>query len=264
MRNALREAFASGEPAAGVSITLTDPAVVEIAALAGFDFVVIDLEHGGGDLESVRNRLRAAEAGGVGSLVRMHTADASGIQRVLEAGAEGILIPGVRDAAAAREGVAAIRYPPEGIRGLNGASRAARYGAHGFPDLGALTRRANATIVAAVIVENVSAVADVDEIAAVSGLDAIFVGPTDLGASIGLAEVDREARLEAAVDRVRRACEKTGIALVLPVEHGLYRRSAEALRADGSLIVTYGVDATMLLGAFRDGVERTRNGRARI
>lgn len=167
----------------GLFVLDNSPASVETIGYAGFDFVVIDTEHGPNDIAAVEHMVRAAEIGGLASIVRVTKNDPANILRALDVGAEGILVPQVNSGQAAREAVQAAKYGPEGQRGLAGIVRAARYG---FRPLGEYLAESNKRTVVLVQVEDVKAVAALDEILAVDGIDGIFVGPADLSQSMGI------------------------------------------------------------------------------
>jgi 2-keto-3-deoxy-L-rhamnonate aldolase RhmA len=124
----LRKLIDMDQPGFGLWVCLADPAVVEIAAYAGYDFVNIDLEHSSLDLPGVANMLRAATACGISALVRIPGNDANMILRVVELGPDGIIIPHIHDAQDARRAVTAAKYAPLGDRGMSAATRSARYG----------------------------------------------------------------------------------------------------------------------------------------
>jgi 4-hydroxy-2-oxoheptanedioate aldolase len=158
------------------------PATVEMVGYRGFDFVIIDQEHGPAGLETLENLCRAADAAGIASIVRVPTGSASDILHVLDAGATGVLVPHVVDADAARKIVGHAHYPPKGKRGISTLSRAGRYGA--TPASEYLANRGEHTVVI-VMIEDQEALPNVATIARVDGVDAVFVGTSDLAASMG-------------------------------------------------------------------------------
>lgn len=169
----------SGERLRGVFNGLPSPAIVEMCAYAGFDFVIFDNEHGCADYETTENMLRAARASGIVPVVRCFSAD---IPRVLDMGANAVQIPMVESADQARALVQQVRYPPLGRRGSAFSPRAAGYGA--FPGV-AHTRLSNEGIALIAMIETPQAVAQAAAIAAVDGVDAVFVGPNDLSHAMG-------------------------------------------------------------------------------
>lgn len=171
-----------GAPLIGMIVKMPGPAIVETAAHCGFDLVVIDTEHGAAGTELLEHHLRAADSAGVPALVRVGSADGPEILRALDAGACGIVVPHVSDAATAERIVRSAHYPARGTRGLATSTRA---GHHGLVDVREHIAAAREQTLVVVQIEDVAAVEHVAEIAAVDGVDAIFVGPTDLSLSLG-------------------------------------------------------------------------------
>jgi 4-hydroxy-2-oxoheptanedioate aldolase len=242
----------------GTFVTLTDPAVVELIGLAGFQFVVVELEHAAISLETLQNHFRAAAAHDLGVLVRVPSHDPKLILRVLDAGADGLLVPHVDSPEAARNVVAAVRYPPLGHRGMGGAARSAAYGAHGLPGVRELTEWLNHNTVLAVMIEDSNGVEHIDEIVRTPGIDIIHIGPSDLSASMGLLGTREDPRLVDAVDRVVAATKASGVRLGMPVDHGVYKRTAQQLRDQGAWLLTCGSEASFLLKALRAAAESVR------
>lgn len=182
MERNLREAIRSREPVAGTWLSIGHPAVAEISAGLGFDFVTIDTEHAPLSTETAENMLRAVDAadGETEAVVRVAWNDPVRIKRALDIGPAGVMIPMVETRADAEAAVDAIRYPPEGSRGLAGA-RASNYGR----SFEAYVERANEDLLTIAQIESERAVANVGEIASVEGIDALLVGPADLSASLG-------------------------------------------------------------------------------
>ena len=211
----LPEMLRSGRRLRGVFNGLPSPAIIEMCAYAGFDFVVIDNEHGSADLQTTEHMLRAARASGIPPIVRCFEAD---IARTLDMGASGLQIPMVNSAAQAARLVQRVRYPVPGPAGdlaaLGGgqrgsafSSRAAGYGAFGGP---AHTRRSNSGIALVVMIETPEAVAHAGAIAAVDGVDAVFVGPNDLAHSMGHENRWHDPPVQAAIEQVLRAVAAAG------------------------------------------------------
>lgn len=180
---ALREAVRAGEPVAGTWVSVGHPAVAELGASLGFDFVAVDTEHTPTSLESVENAVRAVDAapGGTEAVVRVPWNDPVVIKRVLDIGAAGIMAPMVDSADEARALVDAVRYPPDGSRGL-AAGRASNYGRN----VEAYVSSANESILTMAQVETAAAVESAGDIAAVEGIDALLFGVADLSADLGV------------------------------------------------------------------------------
>jgi 4-hydroxy-2-oxoheptanedioate aldolase len=202
--NRLPDMLRSGKSLRGLFNSLPSPAIVEMCGYAGFDFVIIDNEHGSAGFETTENMLRAARASGIVPIVRCLRHD---ISRVLDMGASAVQIPMVASAAEARELVLQVRYPRAGRRGSAFSPRAAGYGA--FPGV-AHTERSNAGIALIVMIETPEAVAQAAEIAAVEGVDAVFVGPNDLSHAMGFDNHWQSPPVEAEIERALRAISGAG------------------------------------------------------
>ncbi|MGP3534692.1 HpcH/HpaI aldolase family protein [Microbacterium sp. RD1] len=174
-------------PAIGTWVKLPAVESVELAALAGFDFVVIDLEHSPLDLQTMYAQIGVARLSGVAPIVRIPAADAGLIQRVLDAGAEGIMVPHVDTADQAARVVRMMRFPPVGTRGVGGTSRAGAWGALPREEY---VRFGQEEVVLIAQLESAEAVRNAGEIAATEGVDTVLVGAADLAMSEGLADGD--------------------------------------------------------------------------
>lgn len=194
----------SGRRLRGVFNGLPSPAIVEMCSYAGFDFIIFDNGHGCADLETTEHMLRAARASGIAPVVRCFATD---LPRVLDMGAGAVQVPMVDSADQARALVQQVRYPPIGRRGSAFSPRAAGYGA--FPGA-AHTRLSNEGIALIAMIETPQGVAQAAEIAAVEGIDAVFVGPTDLSHAMGLGSDWKAQPVQAAIEQALRAIAGTG------------------------------------------------------
>jgi 4-hydroxy-2-oxoheptanedioate aldolase len=183
MRNRMKEKLAAGEPAFGVSVMIPSPQIVEMIGAAGFDWVLLDCEHGTLTLESVELMAMAAEACGITPIARPATRSAEHILQVLDRGVMGVQVPHVNTAAQAREVVAAVKFHPAGQRGLAAGTRAARYDAHG--SLAEFVKAANDATLIAIQLEEQAAIDNLDALLQVPGIDVFFIGPSDLSQSLG-------------------------------------------------------------------------------
>ncbi|RMF03425.1 MAG: 2-dehydro-3-deoxyglucarate aldolase, partial [Alphaproteobacteria bacterium] len=181
--NAMKAKILAGEPAFGLSLMFASPQLVEIAAAAGFDWVLIDCEHGAISTESVEMMCIAADACGITPIARPRSRDALEILQVLDRGAMGVQIPHVNTAEQARAAVRACKFHPEGNRSLAGSTRPQNYDVPGRPEDYYAT--ANREILVCVQLEDREAIANVDEILQVDGIDVFFIGPSDLSATMG-------------------------------------------------------------------------------
>lgn len=241
------------EPGAriGLWLGLADAYAAELCATAGFDWLLIDGEHGPNDLRSTLSILQAVAAYPTQPVVRIPHGDAALIKQVLEIGATTLLVPMVESADQARALVAATRYPPRGIRGVgSGLARSSRWSA--YPNY---LHEAGDRLCLLVQVETVSALSQLDEIASVEGVDGVFIGPADLSASMGHlgqpGHPEVRAAVEAAFTRILAAGKAPG---VLATDEELARRYVDL----GARFVAVGVDATMLAQATRALAARFR------
>jgi len=179
-RNGFKRALARGETQIGLWSSLSSNYSVEVIAGAGFDWILIDLEHSPNDLESLLAQLQAAAAYSAHPVVRVPWNDMVTIKRVLDVGAQSVLVPYVSSAQEARAAVSYTRYPPNGVRGVAGTTRATRFGR-----IKDYARRAHEEICVLVQVETQSALDSIDAICATEGVDGVFIGPADLHASLG-------------------------------------------------------------------------------
>jgi len=185
-RSLFRAALARTEgPALGTWVKLPAMESMELVALAGFDFAVIDLEHASLDLQTAYAHIGTARLSGVAPIVRVPAADAGLIQRLLDAGAEGIMVPHVDTAEHAARIAAMMRFPPRGSRGVGGTSRAGAWGAMPREEY---VRFGQDEVVLIAQLESAEAVHNAGEIAAVPGVDAVLVGAADLAMSEGLTD----------------------------------------------------------------------------
>jgi 2-keto-3-deoxy-L-rhamnonate aldolase RhmA len=208
-------------PLLGLFVGLPSPALVEMCGHAGFDFVVIDNEHGPASIETTEHLIRAARASGVAPVVRTQESD---ILRILDVGASAIQVPQVDSADQARRIVAAAKYPPRGTRGAAFSTRAAGYGFFGGASHVAASNDGVAVIVMA---ETRRAIDNLDAILAVPGIDAVFFGPNDLSFSMGHPGAMQHPDVVGAIEHGIARALAAGIAPgVLATDPGDFRRWA--------------------------------------
>ncbi|HEY8418641.1 MAG TPA: aldolase/citrate lyase family protein [Limnochordales bacterium] len=256
----LKAALRAGRVVTGFQQFLASPDLAELAARAGFDFVVLCTEHGTfGYGSELVHAIRAATLGGAVPLVRVPGVEPVFIHRALEAGAKGVVIPRVRSADEVRRAVAAVKFPPAGERGICPASRAFDYRP---ADPLRFVAQANEETVVIVLIEQPEAVAAIDEIVAVPGVDAVWFGSGDLSAAMGLRERllagDEEARaaVEAQRQRVLAAARRAGV----PVAQSPYQaHEAGRLYADGVRVFITKPDAWWLGDVFREYMAAVRD-----
>ena len=196
--NAMKTKFAAGQPAFGLSVMIPSPQIVESAAGMGFDWVLIDCEHGTVGLESMELMVMAAEASGVTPIVRPRTNGAADILQAMDRGALGVQIPHINTAAEARAAVAAVKFHPQGERSLAAGTRASGYGFRG--SMGGFVEEANRRTLVCIQIEDEAALPNVDEILKVEGVDVFFIGPSDLSQSMGHPGDPKAPRVAKAID----------------------------------------------------------------
>jgi 4-hydroxy-2-oxoheptanedioate aldolase len=202
----LREALASRSPVYGTWVQTPSPEVVEIIGWSGWDFIILDLEHGPYGAETLPNLIRAAEAAGTTPLVRVPITAPHDAGRALDLGAAGIVTPGVASAAAGESAVRLTRFPPHGSRGASPSTRQLHYSAIPFPTL---TAEGSPQPLIVLQVEARLATTDVGSILGIDGLSVIFIGPYDLSTSLGLpGQFDHPKVREAITEIVDRAAER--------------------------------------------------------
>jgi len=251
--NTFKRALKAGKVQIGLWCSLSSHYAIELVAGSGFDWLLLDTEHSPNDLESLLTQLQAAAAYPSTPVVRVPWNDTVTIKRVLDIGAQTLLIPYVQNPDEARAAVAAMRYPPAGVRGVAGSTRATRFGR-----VREYAKRAHEELCLLVQLETRDALAHVEAIAAIDGVDGIFIGPADLHASMGytgeVANPDVLPLIEDALRRIRRSGKAPGI---LVGDAQLAQRWIDA----GSLFTAVGVDVGILArGADQLAARFDRNG----
>lgn len=242
--NPFKQALPKPRAQIGLWLGLADPYAAEMCATAGFDWLLIDGEHGPNDLRSMLGALQAVAPYPAHPVLRIPHGDTALIKQVLEIGATTLLVPMVESAEQARDLVRATRYPPQGVRGVgSGLARSSRWSA--YPDY---LRDANDGICLLVQVETASALSNLDEIAAVDGVDGVFIGPADLSASMGHlgnpGHPEVRQAIDTAIARILSAGKAPGI---LAVDEALARHYIDL----GVRFVAVGVEVTLLARAAR-------------
>jgi 4-hydroxy-2-oxoheptanedioate aldolase len=234
----LRARLAAGEAAIGTFVGAGSPVIAEVCAAAGLDWLLVDLEHGAGGEEQVRAVVPAAAAYGVPTVVRVESAARIRIGRALDLGAAGVMLPRLDAADEVAEAIRHLRYPPHGDRGVATYNRACRFGL----DTGSLNR-ANGEVLGVVQIESAHAVKQADDIAALDGVDVLFVGPRDLSHDLGVPGDLRAPAYIDALDQVRTAARRHGKACGLLVPDGA--AAADRL-AEGWTLIAIGSDTALL------------------
>ena len=240
--NMLRARLMAGDATVGLWLTLASQAAAEIAGQAGFDWCLVDGEHGPNTVQTMLGQLQALAAVGCPALVRVPVNEDWVIKQAMDLGAQSLIVPMVHDAAGAERAARAMRYPPDGVRGLGaGVARAGRWG--GNPDY-VLT--ANAQVLCLVQAESAQAVDNIDAIAAVPGVDGIFIGPADLAADMGLTGQPGHPKVQAAMAHVIARTRAAGrIAGIMTYDAGAWA----GLMAQGVTMLAVGAESSTLTRA---------------
>jgi 4-hydroxy-2-oxoheptanedioate aldolase len=252
--NPIREIWAGDRPAFGLWSVMPGTTGAEILAKAGADYVCVDQQHGVIDYGSMAPMFQAIRAGGAAPITRVLSNDPFLIMKALDAGSWGVIVPLVNSAEDAARAVSACRYPPQGIRSFGPVLAADVIGSRDPEELGG-------KVVCLVMVETREALERVGEIAATPGLDGIYIGPSDLALSLGLPPTLEimEGEHAEAVERIREACHRNGIAAGIHSPSGEWaRRHAEA----GFDLITVASDAPLLRGAAGQEMATAREGSA--
>ncbi|HXU42335.1 MAG TPA: HpcH/HpaI aldolase/citrate lyase family protein, partial [Burkholderiales bacterium] len=209
-QNPFKRALKAGKAQIGLWSSLSSNYSVEVIAGAGFDWILLDCEHSPNDLESLLTQLQAAAPYPAHPVVRVPWNDMVNIKRVLDVGAQSLLIPYVSTAEEARAAVSYTRYPPAGARGVAGTTRATRFGR-----VKDYAKRAHEEICVLVQVETQAALDNIEAICALDGVDGVFIGPADLHASLGytgeIANPKVKPMIDEAIRRIRKAGKAPGI-----------------------------------------------------
>jgi 4-hydroxy-2-oxoheptanedioate aldolase len=248
--NRFKQGLREGRPLIGLWSSLSSPAATEILADSGFDWILIDTEHAPNETPMVADQLRAASLGAASPVVRPAWNDLVILKRLLDVGVQTLLVPFVQSAAEAERAVAATRYPPRGVRGVASVHRANRYGR-----VPGYFERANDEICVLVQLETRAAVDALEAIAAVDGVDGIFIGPSDLAASLGYlgnnAHPDVRETIEDACRRAKALGTPIGILAPIEADAHAYLDMGFAFVAVGSDIVVLRQGCDALVKGFK-------------
>ncbi len=233
----------------GAWMFLREPLTAEAAARIGYDYVVVDLQHGIASEPEALAMMQAAESAGAIPVARVATNHPMTIGRALDAGALAVIVPMVNDAQAAREAVAACRYAPLGSRSYGPVAAISRYTAE-------YAEVANSVVACIVMIETVEALANLDEILAVPGVDAVYVGPVDLSLTLGLppAKDHDDPSFTQAIDTLLASCARHGVVPGIHADEYLAAKWA----ARGFRMITVGYDQDSVLGGLRAALGQSR------
>ena len=252
-RNTFKDALQAGRQLAGLWLGLADPYTTELCAGLGYDWLLIDGEHGPNDLRSMLGALQAAAPYASEAVVRIPQGDPALIKQVLEIGARTLLVPMVESATEAQMLVQAMRYPPQGTRGVgSGLARSSRWSR--YPNY---LHEANERVCLLVQVETQNALEQLDAITQTEGVDGVFIGPADLSASMGLLGQPAHPEVKRAIENAIRTIRSHGKAAgILCTDEALAQHYTQV----GAQFVAIGVDTTLLSQAARSLLQRYRDG----
>jgi 4-hydroxy-2-oxoheptanedioate aldolase len=244
----LKDRWGSG-PVLGAWMFLREPMTAEAAARAGYDYVVVDMQHGIASESEMLAMIQATEAAGAIPVVRVAHNDPTSIGRALDAGALAVIVPMVNDPESAAAAVAACRYAPEGSRSYGPVAAISRYSDD-------YARVANRTVACIIMIETKEAVERIDSILAVPGIDGVYVGPVDLSLTLGLPPgTDHEHEgFASAIRSIVEACERHGIVPGIHAEAAL----AAKWRAAGFRLITVGYDQFAVLAGLRSDLAQAQ------
>ena len=244
--NLLKESLIKGKTVYGPFLKMQDPAIVEIAALSGFDFVIIDMEHGPYSIQSVQNMLRAAEARGITPIVRVTENSETLILRTLDIGAKYIQVPQICTKADAEKVVKATSFYPKGDRGMCRYVRAADYTAI---DKATHFGKSNDSIVNIIHIEGMEGIENLEEILTVEGIDIIFLGPYDLSQSCGVPGDVHHEKVVSSMKHAVALAQKHGKAV------GTFTETvadAKKWKDIGLQYISYAVDVGLIMNNFKE------------
>lgn len=242
----LKDKLRKGVPTIGTWITLAHPALAEMATRAGFDWVAVDLEHSSITIRECEDLIRVIDLAGGTPLVRLTANDPDLIKRVMDSGARGIIVPSVSTEEEAQLAVEAVYYPPKGRRGV-GLARAHGYGS----DFNGYLERLEKEAVVVAMIETAQGVENAERILRTNGIDAYFLGPYDLSASLGVNGKTTHPKVEKAIGKVLKAAKRTGkpggLHVVEPDPAALRQRLKQGFRFIAYSLETRVYDAHMRL-----------------
>jgi 4-hydroxy-2-oxoheptanedioate aldolase len=243
MKN-LKKRIKQGDTLHGCWLNLGSALTAEIVGLSGFDWVLIDLEHGSGTEKDVLAQLQALESTPAGVIVRVESSESQRIHRVLDMGAEGIMCPKVHNPEEARKVVRGLHYPPHGNRGVAKMVRASQF-AQNFQSY---YETAHENILGVLQIETVEVLNHLDEVAALDGVDVLFIGPADLSMELGIfGQFDHPRFKEAlreTINAAKKAGKATGILFFNPEDYQMYQQM-------GIQLIACGADATFVADGAR-------------
>jgi len=248
----MRQRLKAKTPILGTVVQSSSEAVVEGLGCAGFDFAVMDMEHGSQDIAKVENLVRAAEVRGMSKMIRVPKGDPALVAKAVDTGSEGIVFPSVNTAEEAQRFVSWAKLPPLGKRGICPVTRSGAYFTMPLNDY----RRSTNDLVLVAYIETQEGLRNVDEILSVPGIDIVMVGPLDLAVDMRLnMETWPPKELQSAHERVAAAAKKAGVTLM---EFVVSPEEIPASYSRGAQVILYGTDTSIMTGACVDIVRRSK------
>lgn len=247
-KNLLKQKIREGGAAIGSFVKMNDASSVEILAIAGFDFFVVDTEHVAFDREQLLTILRAAEAYGITPIVRVRENNQVEILQNLDLGFTGVQVPNVDTAEEAQAMVESVKYTPIGVRGLSPSVRACNYGTMAVKDY---IQMANEETMIVSHCETVTCVNNLDEVLKVEGIDVIFIGPMDLSQSLGVPGEAGSDLVKNTVTTIIDKCKASGMAIGTTAATP---EAAKALIDRGVQFILYSTDQAMMMKAAKTAI----------
>lgn len=247
-----RKKLTRRERTIGSWITLGEPAIAEIMAKAGFEWLAIDMEHSAISINQCQELIRVIDLCGKIPLVRVGSNDPLLIKRAMDSGAHGVIVPMVNSRNDAERAVSAVKYPPEGTRGV-GLSRAQGYGT----SLNEYIKWSETESVVIVQIEHILGVENLEDILTVEGVDAFIVGPYDLSGSLGIPGCFEDGKMIKALTDIKRISSKIGIPAGYHVVNISHEKIAEKI-AEGYTLLAYGVDFLFIGESCRFGLSELK------
>ena len=242
--NPLKAGLKAGKSYVGTFAKMVDASVVELFALCGFDYFIVDNEHSQMNKESMLGLLRAADISGIVPIVRVRENSRSQILQALDAGALGVMVPETSTVAEVEHVISSALYAPQGSRGYTASNRAAGYGSM---DAAQYARTANENVMTIVYCETLEAISNLDAMLAVPNVDVLWMGPMDLSQALGVTGQPNHPKVVAAMDDIIARCQKAGVAVGTiagdaPTTQDLLRRGVQliGLSSDQAMIVNAG------------------------
>ncbi len=249
LKHSFKRRLKQGDLLIGTFMTLPSPEIAEIIAEVGFDWLFVDMEHTTLDVKDVQRILQAVE-GKCACIVRVPNKDEAWLKKVLDAGADGVIVPHVNTADEVRSIVRTCLYPPEGSRSV-GLSRAQKYGLR-FDEY---VQKANRNIAIIPQVEHIEGVQNIEEIVKVPGISAIFIGPYDLSGSLGKLGETKDPEVQKCIAKIKDVCSEAG----LPV--GIFGMDADSVSPyikKGYTLITAGMDILFLGESAKKSLQKLR------